>query len=500
MMGAVKLILLLCVASVAIAKSIHHSEQLYNAIVSGAYTNAIELANTLYDSDKDTVQATIEKLSTDDIETAMQYAYKLWISGKKDVVVEHFPQEFKMIFNEDDVRVVSSKFNIPLKLDMNTDSDGDRFVWGDGSAVDEYRHRFRFEPILINDKVMFKIKNVQHGMYMKLDSRQDDAGDRMAYGDSLHSNMERLIFRLEPYKNQNGLQFYIISNQYKQALKLALSTDDYNDRKLYGHHGEYREDPLRFGWKIMRTSAVIPGDSPSNIQNQNADIKELYKSVTEGLYEKSLKLTDKMMQNNQEHVKTTVRLLLEDGVRNVMSYGYKLWDTDRTNVIIDCFPKTFKAIFSGKVTQIFNVQYRLPLKLDANTDSDGDRRVWGDATNAAMERLLWTFTPTWEHNRVFFKINYVQRNSYMKLDSKVDSDGDRAVWGNSMNVDDNRLIFALEPQVVDEQLTFYIINQEFGQALKLGVSTDSYKDRLVWGHKGVPYGNERRKWTIVPGK
>lgn len=497
-MGVLKL-LIICIASLAMVKG-KHSVQLYNAVVSKAMDEALDITKTLNHTNTAMIRETIEQLSMDEVDNILLYAYKLWISGQKDVVINTFPEEVKLLLNEDDVKIISSKFNIPLKLDMHTDGDGDRALWGDGLGVDEYRHRFRFEPILMGDKIMFKIKNVQHAMYLKLDSHQDEIGDRAVFGDAGHAGDDRLTFVLETFQNQNGFQFFIVNQQYKQCLKLALSTDDDNDRRAWGHKGQYREDKLHFGFKIKKILPSVSSTIFTKINKEQAEVQDLYNYVADGLYEQALEITEKMMKHNQKHITTAVQSLLKDGVRNVMNYAYQLWNSDKTEVIRNCFPKTIEAILSGKLVQIFNVEYRLPLKQDVNTDSYGDRKVWGDATTAEVNRLLWSFTPVWEHNRVFFKINYIHRNNFMKLDHATDSDGDRVAYGNALNVPEYRLYFALEPELSDEQLSFYIINQEFGQALKMAVNTDSYKDRLVYGHHGLPYGNDRRRWTITVAK
>lgn len=471
-----------------------YSEELYNAIVSNSFIDALAMTNSF---DRHILTKTIEKLLQDNIDNVVQYAFRLWISNHKDVVIENFPQPFKLIFNEDDVKLINTKYNLPLKMDVKVDYYGDRLIWGDGIPSNEYRHRWRIEPIFMNDRVSFTIKNIERMMYMKLSNHPNHTGERQAWGDAINVSIDRLTWTLEPIYGEDHLDFFIVNEQHKQGIKLASKVDKYNDRELLGHNGQHRYDSDRSNlrWKIIKATPMIFAHNNDN-EPYNILAKTLYDSILEGLYSNALSITKTLMQNNSKVVEEAVQSLLTTGVRNVISYAYTLWNYNQTDVVIRCFPKIFQSILDKRTIEIVNKQYELPLKMDINTDHYGDRFVWGDAVPVISPRLSWNFISIWEHNRVHFKIRNIYHNMFMKLDVRPDRIGDRKAWGDSLNVPDRRLTWALEPIMKNNQLSFYIINQEFGLGLKMGVDKDSYNDRLVWGHNGNPYENNRLLWSV----
>ncbi|XP_026735477.1 LOW QUALITY PROTEIN: microvitellogenin-like [Trichoplusia ni] len=179
----------------------------------------------------------------------MEYAYNLWNKGAKEIVTKYFPVPFKHIFNEDHVDYVDKKYNQALKLDLKTDQINDRLAFGDSTDKSSKKVSWQIIPVWENNELTFKLYNVEHDMFIKLDANVDNLGTD-GLGGSTNSNESRHRFTLEPFIVDDKLVFVIINYRYGQGLKLDANANAEGDRLLWGHNGDARANYDRFKWII----------------------------------------------------------------------------------------------------------------------------------------------------------------------------------------------------------------------------------------------------------
>ena len=225
--------------------------------------------------------------------------------------------------------------------------------------------------------------------------------------------------------------------------------------------------------------------------------EELYNDVVDGKYDNAVKTAKSLGAPAGFLIKGIVTRLISSVPRNVMSFAYKLWNGDAKDIVRKYFPDAFQHIMGEDDVTIVNQEYQLPLKLDVKTDRDNDRLAWGDNRRIlTCHRVSWNLIPCWTGSKVVFKLYNVDCEMYLKLDLRVDSLGDRQVWGSSYSGEDRHKYY-LEPMIKNDTLVFFIINYEYDQGLKLDVDMDSLGDRLLWGHNGNVYTDrERFRWII----
>ncbi|KAJ8730795.1 hypothetical protein PYW08_002208 [Mythimna loreyi] len=292
-----------------------------------------------------------------------------------------------------------------------------------------------------------------------------------------------------------------------------IVNSDHGKVVVYGVHGDSQEISelaveLRKKGLTPSPDATLPHelqgltyyDSHVAFLDTQSFEEEMFNNVINGDYNAAVsKAQSYGVANDNEFVNNVVMRLITDAPRKVMTFAYKLWEGGAKNVVRNSFPKCFQHIFNEDAVTIVNKQYLQPLKLDVNTDSYNDRLAWGDNDQCEItsERLSWKILPVWHSDGLTFKLYNIHRNMYLKLDVNVDSYGDRKAWG-SVNSDEERHRYYLEPLFKNGTLVFFIINYKYGQGLKLDVNTDSYGDRLLWGHNGTVHNEyERFRWIIA---
>ncbi|XP_028031636.1 microvitellogenin-like [Bombyx mandarina] len=211
----------------------------------------------------------------------------------------------------------------------------------------------------------------------------------------------------------------------------------------------------------------------------------LYNLVTGGDYINAVKIVSSLVNNQGYGVcRDFVSRLVSQGIKNAMSFAYKLWHEGHKDIVVDYFPSEFQLILDQKRIKLIGKHYNQALKLDANVDWYNDRLTWGDGKDYTSYRVSWRLISLWENNNVIFKIQNTEHNMYLKLDVNVDSYGDRKTWGSNDSSEKRHTWFLYPVKVGDQQL-FLIENREYRQGLKLDASVDWYGDRLVWGNNGV---------------
>ncbi|KAG6455167.1 microvitellogenin-like isoform X1 [Manduca sexta] len=228
-------------------------ERLYNALTSWDIDTAVTITQSLNKYGGNFIIAkTVDKLLDQGIHSTMTFAYKLWDSGNKDIVKRYFPDIFQLIFNEDQIVIMSNYHdNMKLKLDVNTDKWRNRLAWGDGSGDSSTRFSWSMVPIWKDNKVLFQIKNYEYDMLLRLDINPNSKGDRKGWG-SQNLDEIRYNWKLLPMNHKDNLVFFIVNFQYNQALKLDDNVDKYGDRQLWGNLGPYVYRPEYFGF-ILRS-------------------------------------------------------------------------------------------------------------------------------------------------------------------------------------------------------------------------------------------------------
>ncbi|XP_021191694.3 microvitellogenin [Helicoverpa armigera] len=238
-------------------------------------------------------------------------------------------------------------------------------------------------------------------------------------------------------------------------------------------------------------------DSELAFLNLTAVKDHLYNNISAGSYDVALELTKNMNNDTgRPAIGEVVYKLIREAKPNVMAYALKLWNSEDSQIIGNSFPAAFSLIFKGDAVTITNMEYQQALKLNSNVDSKNDRFASGDRADKTSKTVSWKFVPMWVNDNVVFKICNMESNLYLKLDAETDSLGDRKVMGSSNDNETNHQYF-VEPLMKDETLVFRLINCEHHQALKMDVNVDSNGDRLLWGHNGDPRGqNNTLNWVV----
>lgn len=227
------------------------SNYLYKNVVDGNYVDAILKSKKIDESGNSSlIFDVITKLLVEGNKNVMTYAYQLWHSNCMDIVTKYFPLVFQTILKEEHVVILNKKFNLALKLDYGTNSDENRLAWGDSKDKTSERVKWKFVPVLKGDCVVFKIRNYEHGLFLKLDSITNNVGDRQAWG-SKDTSEERFEWYLNPIMVNYVLMFLLINKEYNQGIILDSNLDVFNDRLLWGHNGEVLKTPEEYGWYIQ---------------------------------------------------------------------------------------------------------------------------------------------------------------------------------------------------------------------------------------------------------
>ncbi|KAJ0181413.1 hypothetical protein K1T71_003498 [Dendrolimus kikuchii] len=238
----------------------------------------------------------------------------------------------------------------------------------------------------------------------------------------------------------------------------------------------------------LKMSAESDFPCQENVENVSELQEQLYNSVLNGGLDNALNLTDTLHRSgNIDVINNIISRLLYNGTPNIMGYAYRLWLCNHQELIYGNFPPAFKLIFNGDLVTITNKEFGLPMKLQIGTDKDNDRRVWCDGERNINNRMKWKFSTIWENNTLYCKIKNAQYNQFLKIALSRDDMGDREIFGAPYD-DTHRHYWCLRPVMDEGNLLFYIINRQYGQALKLGRWQDSNNDRLVWGRSGSVVG------------
>lgn len=159
---------------------------------------------------------------------------------------------------------------------------------------------------------------------------------------------------------------------------------------------------------------------------------------------------------------------------------------------------------SGIVT-ITNKRYGMPLKLSVRVESDGDRGVWGSDTNldTNTSRFQWRFvkTSTPVDGECYFIVNEGYKQP-LKLSIHEESDGDRHVWGSGdidITKPRERMLYWKVFHVGNDKYPYYkIVNCGYSNYLKLSLRKESDGDRASWAqHSDTDIiGQDKFVWRI----
>lgn len=202
------------------------SEELNKRIISGAYDSAVNIAFKLNESgNKSAITNVVRKLLEIREKHVMAFAFKL-SNAAVDMVTNNFPVPFKQILKSVPVKFMSKKYFKTIKLDGQPNNGGNRFAFGDGNDKSSETVRWEIYPIWDNNTVFFKIKNVEHGLFLKIDDTSDELGNKKIWG-SQDSNDLNYQWSLEPLKIDDDLLFRIIDRKYNLGWKLDTTSNSY---------------------------------------------------------------------------------------------------------------------------------------------------------------------------------------------------------------------------------------------------------------------------------
>ncbi|KAJ8709232.1 hypothetical protein PYW07_009058 [Mythimna separata] len=255
--------------------------QLYKNVTEAAYDTAVDLTKSM-DTEKgfEAIGKVVTKLIDAGSTNIMAYTYKLWNSGGNEIVRKSFPDAIQLILKGELVTIINQQYQQALKLDANINSSNDRLAWGDKSDKTSRRVSWKFTPIWENDNVVFKINNMEYNMFLKLDVNTDSLGDRKGWG-STNDNEINHEYYVKPVMKDGTLVFRIINYQYNQALKLDANVDSYGDRQLWGHNGDAYGTNSALDWVIAANTKTLEGNTVGIYESrrkllyqQTSDVRE----------------------------------------------------------------------------------------------------------------------------------------------------------------------------------------------------------------------------------
>lgn len=136
----------------------------------------------------------------------------------------------------------------------------------------------------------------------------------------------------------------------------------------------------------------------------NADINELlYNTVYNGLYHEAVHITKRIvLANHTDQLKQTVNTMLDNNVKTVFNFGYKLWELEDggQTIVVTMFPELFKCLFNEDEVRIYSKE------ANANVSTPGGNTGW-------------IFSPVWKHNRVYFKIMSALHTCYLGFSNEA---------------------------------------------------------------------------------
>ncbi|KAJ2940260.1 hypothetical protein O0L34_g11829 [Tuta absoluta] len=223
------------------------SAELYRNVTEGTYDNAINVAKMLEDTGNSvSIVDTVTRLLKEGKRNTMNFAYKLWHSNSQNMVTNYFPISFKLILNQDCVKIMSKRDLVTLKLDITVDKYSERRCIGDSTDIESPKVRWKFEPAMENEVLYFKILSLEKEMYLNLEGGE---GDKNCKGSTDATDAKSEWF-LDPIKVDDDLVFYIINRQFNQGLKLAEGLDQSKNNPVLGHNASVYGNPEKYGWYI----------------------------------------------------------------------------------------------------------------------------------------------------------------------------------------------------------------------------------------------------------
>ncbi|XP_063829140.1 microvitellogenin-like [Ostrinia nubilalis] len=223
---------------------------LLSSIKNANYEQAVDIRKAFaVSSHANSIREVVNDLLHEGNSQVMSFAYKLWNGDTQRIVSKYFPLEFKLIMNEENVMIWNNRFDQALKLAVALDSDRDRRGWGANDEKKGKRVNWKIMPVWRDNRVLFKLLNVEFGMFLKLAKYEDGIHDREAWG-SYGCDDEHHTWRLDPVMLNGKLMFFVVSNKYQLGLKLAVRQDSMGDRALWGHNADVHNNPGHFGWYI----------------------------------------------------------------------------------------------------------------------------------------------------------------------------------------------------------------------------------------------------------
>ncbi|KAI5634217.1 lepidopteran low molecular weight (30 kD) lipoprotein domain-containing protein [Phthorimaea operculella] len=221
--------------------------ELYRNVSEGTYDNAINVAKMLEDTQNSvSIVDVVTRLLKEGKRNTMTFACKLWHSDSQNMVTNYFPISFKLIFNQDTVKIMSKKDLITLKLDLNVDTNSERLCIGDTADKESPKVRWKLEAVMDNEVLYFKIFSIENEMFLKL---EDVEGEKICKGSS-DATDAKSQWILDPIKIDDDLVFYIINREFDQGLKLTEVVDQNVNKRVLGHNGSVYGNPDKYGWYI----------------------------------------------------------------------------------------------------------------------------------------------------------------------------------------------------------------------------------------------------------
>ncbi|CAH0677959.1 unnamed protein product [Spodoptera exigua] len=228
---------------------------LYNKVTDGVYDDAVALTKIMdTEAGSEAIGEVVVKLIGEKCGNVMSYAYKLWNSGATEVVQNSFPTPFQLILKGEVVTIVNKEYQQAMKLEVGN-SKTDIPVLGDSSDKISKKVSWKFQTEVENGNVVFKICNLEHNMYLKLDENTDNLGDRKVLA-SLGNSEVKYTYYVEPVMTNGHIAFRLIDTQYHQAVKMDEKEDSNGTRQLWGHNGDPRGDNKSLDWVIAANTKI----------------------------------------------------------------------------------------------------------------------------------------------------------------------------------------------------------------------------------------------------
>ncbi|XP_028029386.1 low molecular 30 kDa lipoprotein PBMHPC-19-like [Bombyx mandarina] len=225
--------------------SAEYNKQLYDSVISGDYDHAASIAKRLHTNNDSELQETISKLISDKIRNLVDFSYRLWTTGSREIITDNFPIQFRLFYNDRAIKITDAKYGYSIKL-----TPGQNKAIINISDNTNVRSSWVFKPLWESNKLYFKIWNADSNSYLEF-GEKDANGIQPLIG-SDRASSERFQWYLVPDKNAatSEIFFYIYNRKFNDPIEINLKENSNDEHQLFGELTRTDVNFEHYGWNF----------------------------------------------------------------------------------------------------------------------------------------------------------------------------------------------------------------------------------------------------------